>query len=137
MSTTYQELPPRYVVTQFGAFGEAEWSGRNDSRIRALCDKVVVLPDQAPAMTQGGVHIPDEARDHQATAATTGILVSVGPQAFEYDSRRQVEWRGEKPQPGDRVFFVKYAGSEHKGRDGRLYRVLEDRSISGLEEPAE
>ena len=137
MSTTYQELPPRYVVTQFGAFGEAEWSGRNDSGIRALCDKVVVLPDQAPAMTQGGVYIPDEARDHQATAATTGILVSVGPQAFEYDSRRQVEWRGEKPQPGDRVFFVKYAGSEHKGRDGRLYRVLEDRSISGLEEPAE
>ena len=137
MSTTYQELPPRYVVTQFGAFGEAEWSEAQRPRDSRALRQGRCVAGSGVAMTQGGVHIPDEARDHQAAAATTGILVSVGPQAFEYDGRRQVEWRGEKPQPGDRVFFVKYAGSEHKGRDGRLYRVLEDRSISGLEEPAE
>jgi hypothetical protein len=32
---------------------------------------------------------------------------------------------------------MKYAGQEHTGRDGLLYRVMEDRSIAGVEEPLE
>jgi co-chaperonin GroES (HSP10) len=128
-------MQDRFILTQFGAYGAAAWTGTNESGIRALCDKVVVLPDQAPAETEGGILLPEEARDRQASAATTGVLVSVGAQAFLWDSRGQFEWTSEKPEPGDRVFFVKYAGSEHIGRDGLMYRVMEYRSISGIEEP--
>ena len=129
-------MEERFIATQFGSFSMVQWSGSNTSGIRALCDKIVVLPDQAPDMI-GGIVIPEEARDRQGTAATTGVLVSVGPQAFAYDSQRLVHWVGDRPKAGDRVWFMKYAGQEYTGRDGLLYRVMEDRSIAGVEEPLE
>lgn len=128
-------MEERFIPTQFGSFSMVQWSGANTSGIRALCDKVVILPDQAPDMTEGGVFIADSIKQTMGAAATTGILVSVGPQAFAYDSMRAVYWVGERPIAGDRVYFMKYAGQEHTGRDGLLYRVMEDRSIAGLEEP--
>ena len=130
-------MEERFILTQFGAFDKVEWSGTNTSGIRALCDKVLVLPDQAPDVTAGGIVMPDEIKGRQGTAATTGVLVSVGPQAFAYDSQRLVHWVGDRPKAGDRVYFMKYAGQEHTGRDGLLYRVMEDRSIAGVEEPLE
>lgn len=127
-------MEERFIATQFGSFSRVDWTGVNTSGIRAMCDKVVVMPDQAPDMI-GGIVIPDEAKANQGAAATTGILVSVGPQAFAYDSQRLVHWVGDRPVAGDRVYFMKYAGQEHTGRDGLLYRVMEDRSIAGMEEP--
>ena len=130
-------MEERFIATQFGSFSMVQWSGSNTSGIRALCDKVLVLPDQAPDVTAGGIVMPDEIKGRQGTAATTGVLVSVGPQAFAYDSQRLVHWVGDRPKAGDRVYFMKYAGQEHTGRDGLLYRVMEDRSIAGVEEPLE
>ena len=106
-----------FVDTQFGRFNIVAWSGRNTSGLRALCDKVIVLPDQA-AETVGSIIIPDEIKANIGLAATTGILVSVGPQAFAYNSRRTVYWEGERPKAGDRVYFQKYlwAGTQRPGR---------------------
>jgi co-chaperonin GroES (HSP10) len=132
------QLLPRTgtIDTQFGSYDMAAWSGQNTSGIRALCDKVLVLPDQAMTMA-GSIIITDTSQESITAAATTGILVSVGPQAFAYDSDRLVHWEGERPQPGSRVYFQKYAGQEHMGRDGQMYRVMRDKDIAAMDEPVE
>lgn len=122
------------ITTQVGKYEMTDWVGYNASGMKALCDKVIVLPDQAQAMI-GGIHLPDASRENIGTGATTGILVSVGPQAFAWDSHGMHRWEGEKPQPGDRVFFQKYAGMEHVGADGQTYRIMEYRSIGATMEP--
>jgi|HubBroStandDraft_4_1064222.scaffolds.fasta_scaffold112712_3 chaperonin GroES len=131
MSET-KELAPRFVVTQYGSYGMVEWTGRNESGIRAWHNKVLVLPDQAAGMV-GSIIIPEAIKDTIGAAATTGIIVSVGDGAFRYGTDGN-QWVGERPTPGDRVYFQKYAGQEHEGRDGLLYRIMEDRSIAGGEE---
>jgi chaperonin GroES len=130
-----EELKARtFFPTQFGTYMMVQWTGRNESRIRALCDMVLVLPDQ-PADMAGSIVIPDSVKETTGAAATTGVLISCGPQAFAYDSGRQVRWEGERPKPGDRIYFQKYAGQEHRGRDGLMYRLMVDKSIAGMEEP--
>lgn len=128
-------MQDRILTTQFGQYMLATWDGVNRSGIRALCDKVLVLCDEAADVTRGGIIMAEVSVENQKLAATSGVLVSVGPQAFAYDAHRLVHWEGERPAPGARVFFVKYAGQEYQGLDGKLYRMMEDRSIGGMEEP--
>lgn len=125
-----------YVDTQFGQFEYVQWSGKNESGMIALCDRIVVLPDQASALV-GSIIIPDQIKDHVGQAATTGVMVSAGPQAFAYDRDRLVKWEGERPKPGTRIFFEKYAGQEYIGLDGNMYRVMSDRSVGAMVAPIE
>jgi chaperonin GroES len=127
-------LRDRLIITQFGHY-LAQYVGENQSGLQPLCDKVLVLCDQAADMTAGGIHIPDDAREKIGFASTTGVLVAVGPQAFAYDSRRLVYWEGARPKAGDRVVFQKYSGIEYHGRDRLMYRLMEDRCIGALELP--
>jgi chaperonin GroES len=132
MSEATDDMSNRFIVTQFGGFDMVRWSGQNESGIRAWHNKVLVLPDQAAGMV-GSIIIPDTIKDTIGAAATTGIIVSIGDGAFRYGTDGN-QWVGERPKPGDRVYFQKYAGQEHEGRDGLLYRIMEDRSIAGGEE---
>lgn len=129
-----QGVQDRILTTQFGQYAIAAWDGVNRSGMKALCDKVIVLCDDAVDVTRGGVIIAEVSHEQQKLAATSGVLVSVGPQAFAYDSNRLVHWEGERPKAGDRVFFTKYAGLEQMGQDGRLYRLMDDRSIGAVED---
>lgn len=130
-------MEDRILTTVTGIYTVGQWDGYNRSRIKPVCDKVVVLVDEAVDQTKGGIIITDQGQEVQTLAATTGVLVAVGPQAFAYDSDRLVRWEGERPQPGERVYFQKYAGQEYTGWDGRLYRLLQDRSVAGVEIPDE
>lgn len=127
-------LPDRVILTtQYGQYEQAAFDGVNRSGLMPLCDKVLVRCDPPAEVTKGGIIRTDDGLDKTGLAAITGVLVAVGPQAFAYDSHRLVHWEGERPKPGDRVWFQKYAGFEYTGRDGLLYRVMEDRSIAGIE----
>jgi chaperonin GroES len=126
----------RVLTTAHGQYIAGAWDGVNCSRIKPVCDKVIVLPDEANEVTRGGIIVPTATKENSSTAATSGVLIAVGPQAFAYDSDRLVRWEGERPQPGDRVRFQKYAGEEYVGADGRTYRLMQDRSIGGIEEAA-
>jgi co-chaperonin GroES (HSP10) len=127
-------MQDRILTTQFGQYSLAPWDGVNRSGMRALCDKVLVLCDEPLDVTKGGIMLAEVSVETQKLAATSGVLVSVGPQAFAYDSNRLVHWEGERPGAGTRVFFVKYAGQEYTGIDGLLYRMMDDRAIGGMEE---
>lgn len=132
-------MEDRFIeTTQYGSYMVTPWSGTNTAGFHPVCDRVLVLPDQALDVTAGGVIIPESSQETQGHAAMTGILVEAGPQAFAYDSDRLVHWEGPRPMPGTRVWFVKYAGQEYRGRDGLLYRIMQDKSIAAIgdEEPA-
>lgn len=120
------------LSTQFGTYDLVEWTGQNRSGIQPMCDKVLILPDQASGMV-GNIIIPDSILATLGAAAMTGVLVALGDQAFAYDSRRLTRWQGERPSVGSRVWFAKFAGEEYTGKDGLLYRVMEDRSLAGFE----
>lgn len=125
----------RVITTEAGQFVEALWNGTNEAGWGPLCDKVLILVDEAASKTAGGIIRTDEGKELTSLSATTGILVAAGPQAFAYDSQRLTQWVGERPVPGSRVAFQKYSGETYTGDDGRLYRIMEDRSVAMVRLP--
>jgi len=91
--------------------------------------KVLIIPTEVSGMI-GNVHIPDEHKDRAQFAQMEGTLVALAPLAFTYD-----EWKGiedQKPKVGDKVLFAKFAGFEYKGKDGKKYRVVNDKDVSAV-----
>lgn len=131
-SATNDDLRDTVLDAGHSFYIMAEWSGANTSGMEPVCDRVLVLCDES-AQEIGGVIVPDTSKERMDAAAMTGVLVAAGPQAFAYDSHRVVHWEGARPQPGDRVFYRKYAGNEYRSpHDGRLYRIMEDRVIDAI-----
>lgn len=103
----------------------------NKSGINPTEYKVLVLPKKADDKSKGGIIIPDESKDRNQFAQMEGELVAVSPLAFTYAA--ETEWNGaEKPKPGDRVLFAKYAGALVKGKDGTDYRLVNDKDIAAV-----
>lgn len=86
---------------------------------------VVVELDPTEEKTAGGIFLPGQKVERNRLEETVGTLVSVSPFAFNYD-----EWPADaqKPQPGDRVYFARYAGIL-TDFDGRWVRIVKDKEI--------
>ena len=132
-SSANDDLASRLLTTQFGQYLTARFDGVNRSGWQPLCDKVLVMCDEAAELSSGGIEFTDTTKEQTGFAAITGVLIAAGPQAFAYDSHRLVLWEGERPKAGHRVTFRKYAGQEYVGRDGLKYRIMEDRQIDAIE----
>ena len=125
-------MQPKLVMTPLGQYEPAKWDGKNKSGIRPIGDRVLVLPDAAAEHTSGNVFITEEMQERMSIAAETGILVEMGDEAFKWNSDRSRRFEGAKPEVGQRVYFEKYAGSTHHGRDGKRYRLIDDKCVGGL-----
>jgi chaperonin GroES len=90
---------------------------------------VLVLPDQVEEKTAGGIIIPDRTRDMERGAQVRGTLVAMGPLSFTYDNFPE---GGVRPVLGSHVTYTRYAGSEVKGKDGALYRLMKDGDICSV-----
>jgi chaperonin GroES len=90
---------------------------------------VLVLPDQVEEKTAGGIIIPDRTREMERGAQVRGTLVAAGPLSFTYDNFPE---GGVRPIPGNHVTYTRYAGSEVKGKDGALYRLMKDGDICSV-----
>lgn len=122
--------------TPVGQFDLVVWIGRNTSGIQPFGDRVLILPDQASSQING-IYVPPETIERIAEAAETGVLVALGDAAWAWNSDRTRRYEGTKPTPGQRVYFERYAGAKHRGADGLLYRLLDDKSIGGFAVPPE
>jgi chaperonin GroES len=100
----------------------------NPSGIRPVEYKVVVYPKPVEEVTKGGIIVPVEkvVRDEFATQEAT--IVAVADSAF---SEADI-WGSNPPKVGDVVLFAKYAGLLRKGKDGKDYRVLNDKDICAV-----
>lgn len=99
----------------------------NPSGITPLDLVALVYPDPVEEVSKGGIIIPDTVQAKQKYHTQKATLVAVGKSCF-------TQWV-EKPQAGERVLIVQYAGTLIKGKDGKEYRIVkEDDIIAGLEE---
>jgi co-chaperonin GroES (HSP10) len=90
---------------------------------------VLIAMAQKEERTAGGIILTQDAQDQDTWRASIGRLVAVSPLAFTYD-----KWPdgAPKPQVGDLVFVGSFPGAEVEGRDGRKYRLCDDKSIKAV-----
>jgi chaperonin GroES len=88
--------------------------------IRPLDDRVVIQPLEAEEKTQGGIVLPDSAKEKP----TKGKVISVGEGKL-LDSGERAALLVKK---GDQVLYGKYAGTEITV-DGKDYLILKENDI--------
>jgi chaperonin GroES len=100
----------------------------NTSGILPTEYKVLIYPKQVDERTKGGIIIPDESKDREQFAQMEGTLVARSPLAFTYD-----DWKSASPPSvGDRVLFAKFAGAKVTGKDGKEYRLVNDKDVAAV-----
>ncbi len=88
--------------------------------IRPLDDRVVIEPLEAEQKTQGGIVLPDSAKEKP----TKGKVISVGEGKL-LDSGKRAQLLVKK---GDKVLYGKYAGTEISV-GGKDYLILKENDI--------
>ena len=87
--------------------------------IEPLHDRIVILPDEAEAVSKGGILLPDTAK----RTATRGTVVAVGPGQYEHGI-----WVDVASKVGDRILFYRYSGvSVDLGE--AVYLILKDSDV--------
>lgn len=101
----------------------------NTSGIKPRGYNILVEPKEIEKVTRFGLHLPDEVIEKNEFARQEGVIIAVSPMAFMFD-----DWPKGEPVPkiGDRVMFSKYAADQVKGRDGKTYWILADKSVMAL-----
>jgi chaperonin GroES len=92
-------------------------------KIRPLYDRIVVKRLEQEEQMQGGLYIPDSAKEKPQE----GEVVSVG-------KGKRMEDGKVVPldvQPGDRILFGKYSGSDIK-LDGEEYLIMREDEVLGV-----
>jgi chaperonin GroES len=95
-----------------------------DFRIRPLADRVVVKPVEREEKTKGGIYLPDTASKERPME---GTILAVGEGRLD-DNGKRVPMN---VQPGDKVLFAKYSGTEYKVDDIE-YLILKESDILGV-----
>src|SRR5581483_9436276 len=99
------------------------FGGGSPMKIRPLYDRVVVKRIEQKEQMQGGLYIPDSAKEKPQE----GEVVSVG-------KGKRLEDGKIVPldvQPGDRILFGKYSGSEIK-IDGEEMMIMREDEVLGI-----
>jgi chaperonin GroES len=91
--------------------------------IRPLYDRIVVRRLEEKETVQGGIIIPDSAKEKPQE----GEVIAVG-QGKRLDSGKVV---APDVKPGDRILFGKYSGSEIK-LDGEEYVIMREDEVLGI-----
>jgi chaperonin GroES len=123
-------MQEKLLKTTQAEYERAAYDGTNESGLTPFGDRVLVLPDSAADKSSGGIVIPDAVKEMQSYAAETGVIVAIGDGAFVWNADRTKPFSGVKPKPGDRVFFDRYSGGLARGRDGRTYRIMDDKAVA-------
>ena len=92
-------------------------------KFRPLHDRVVVKPTEQEDKTEGGIIIPDTAKEKPQE----GEVVAVGPGR----SRRGRQGHPLDVKAGDRVLFGKWSGTEVK-LDGEDLMIMKESDIMGV-----
>ncbi len=88
--------------------------------IKPLADRVVVKPLEEEEKKQGGIIIPDTAKEKPQK----GEIVAVGPGKVDENGKRIPM----EVKVGDKVLFGKYAGTEVE-IDGQEYLIMRESDI--------
>jgi co-chaperonin GroES (HSP10) len=98
--------------------------------------RVLVMPYQGSAKTQGGLYIPDEVRDREAVATVVAYVLRVGPLAYKDPNKFG---SGAEPwcKEGQWVCIGRYSGSRFKIDGGEVRVINDDEVIATILEPTD
>jgi len=89
---------------------------------------VLVAIPEIQEKTAGGIYRPDDLKTREGTATIFGLVVTMGPDAYQDESRFP---NGPRCEPGSWVMFRSYSGTRFK-YDGAEYRLMFDDSIEAV-----
>ncbi len=93
--------------------------------LKPLGDNVLVKPLSQEEKTEGGIYLPDTAKEK----SQEGEIVAVGPgRMIENGSRVALEVKA-----GDKVIYAKYGGTEFKVGDEE-YLIMRESDILAIKE---
>jgi len=102
--------------------------------LKPLHDWAVIRPSDAEDMTEGGLYIPDSAKDKPHE----GVVEAIGPGAYEEEKdRKKKEEKKERRfipstvKPGEHVLYEQYAGQTYQ-IDGEERILVRERDILGI-----
>jgi chaperonin GroES len=95
------------------------------TKLRPLGDRVVIEPIPREDMTKSGIVLPDTAKEKPQE----GKVIAVGPGKTLEDGKREAI----DVNPGDKVLYAKYAGTEFK-LDGDEYLIVSQKDILAIVE---
>lgn len=112
---------------------EAEEEKVIDCPIEPEGTKVVIQPDEVDERTKGGLWLPQQTKQMEQNAVTTGTIMRVGPEAEIHFSDKGSMRAAEV---GDRVVFARYGGVEIKWGK-KKFRIVQDADVVAFlnEEP--
>lgn len=97
----------------------------NPSGLQPVEYKILIDPEEVDQVSAGGIVLATMTTEKEKMAQVRGKLVAVGGNAFE-------DWKGPIPKVGDQVYYAKYAGIVVKGRDGREWRLCNDKDLTAI-----
>lgn len=80
---------------------------KSKTKITPLGDKIIITRDEADAVTDSGIVLPESAKD----TPKTGVIQAVGEGKLNTETGDRIPLTVKK---GDRVIFSSYAGTEIK-----------------------
>lgn len=96
--------------------------------------RVLVMPYQGKAKTDGGLILPDQVREREALATVVAYVLRIGPLAY-----RDPNKFGDNPEPwckeGQWVCIGRYAGSRFRIEGGEVRIINDDEVIATILEP--
>lgn len=126
-----EETNIRLIKSDSTDYIPATFEGKNASGMRVMGKNVLIRVDECSPTSAGGVILPGNKVEAMTMNSTTGVIIAKAPEAFRlFDDGTR--WAGDVPEPGDRIWFEKYAGTLQTGRDGATYRIMDYRAIAAV-----
>jgi len=91
--------------------------------------RMLVVPYQGKQKTQGGIHIPDQIREKEALATSTGYVLKTGPGCYK-DKTKFPE--GPYCKEGDWVLIARYAGTRILNDDEILATISDPTDVKNF-----
>ena len=130
-------IVPDYVLAQRQAKEKAEKEAKQKTLKERVPQptgwRVLVMPYMGRDKTEGGVYVPDKARDRESKATVVAYVLKLGPLAY-----KDLDKFGE-PGPwckeGDWVCIGRYAGSRFQIEGGEVRIINDDEVIATIVDP--
>ena len=96
--------------------------------------RLIVVPYQGKAKSDGGIFIPDKVREQEALATTVCYVLSTGPDCYQDKNKFP---NGDYCKEGDWVLIARYAGTRVKLEDFEVRILNDDEILATVLEPSD
>ena len=97
--------------------------------------RILVMPYQGRAKSDGGIAIPDAVRTRESLATVVAYVLKVGPLAYQDNAKFGEDSEKAWCKEGDWVCIGRYAGARFRIEGGEVRIINDDEVIATILEP--